>query len=299
MEPVFAPLPRVPDHPALELEVLDRWERERTFERLREQNRGGPRWSLRRRAGDGQQDARRPHGLGPDAEGRLPALQGAARASTSATRTASTARGSGSRSASSASSASTRSGRSRSTGSRSSRASCREVVVWSAAELTRGSHPARPVDGLGQRLLHVQRHEHRVHLAVPEGRARARLALPRPPLDGVVPALRHVDLRARAAGSYVDRGRPVALRPPPAARPAGRVARRLDDDAVDAARPTSPPPSTPTPSTGAARTASGSPRARYPDERSTRRCRGSELVGWRYEGPFDDARRRCAASSTA
>jgi isoleucyl-tRNA synthetase len=42
----FSPLPRVPDHPGLELEVLDRWERERTFERLREANRGGPRFSF-------------------------------------------------------------------------------------------------------------------------------------------------------------------------------------------------------------------------------------------------------------
>src|SRR5881409_3368040 len=43
---VFAPLPDKPDHPALELEVLDRWERDRTFDRLREQNHGGPRWSF-------------------------------------------------------------------------------------------------------------------------------------------------------------------------------------------------------------------------------------------------------------
>ncbi|HLM36923.1 MAG TPA: isoleucine--tRNA ligase [Gaiellaceae bacterium] len=43
---MFTPLPSVPDHPALEREVLERWERERTFERLREQNAGGPRWSF-------------------------------------------------------------------------------------------------------------------------------------------------------------------------------------------------------------------------------------------------------------
>ena len=30
----FQPLPRVPDHVALELEVLETWERERTFEQL-------------------------------------------------------------------------------------------------------------------------------------------------------------------------------------------------------------------------------------------------------------------------
>jgi isoleucyl-tRNA synthetase len=37
---VFQPLPTVPDHPALEVELLERWEREGTFAKLREQNRG-------------------------------------------------------------------------------------------------------------------------------------------------------------------------------------------------------------------------------------------------------------------
>ncbi len=46
MARVFAPLPAVPDHPALERLVLARWEAERTFERLREQNAGGPRFSF-------------------------------------------------------------------------------------------------------------------------------------------------------------------------------------------------------------------------------------------------------------
>ena len=43
---MFDPLPEKPDNNALELEVLDRWERERTFEQLRERNRGGPRFSF-------------------------------------------------------------------------------------------------------------------------------------------------------------------------------------------------------------------------------------------------------------
>jgi isoleucyl-tRNA synthetase len=43
---MFTPLPDKPDHPALELELLEIWERERTFERLRERNRGGPTWSF-------------------------------------------------------------------------------------------------------------------------------------------------------------------------------------------------------------------------------------------------------------
>ncbi|HEY7208447.1 MAG TPA: class I tRNA ligase family protein, partial [Gaiellaceae bacterium] len=46
MPEVFAPLPPTPDHVALEQEVLAWWEDERVFERLREQNRGGPVFSF-------------------------------------------------------------------------------------------------------------------------------------------------------------------------------------------------------------------------------------------------------------
>src|SRR5919109_1862931 len=43
---MFAPLPDKPDHPALEDEILAWWDSERIFDALREQNRGGPRWSF-------------------------------------------------------------------------------------------------------------------------------------------------------------------------------------------------------------------------------------------------------------
>ncbi|HUQ23401.1 MAG TPA: class I tRNA ligase family protein [Gaiellaceae bacterium] len=43
---MFTPLPDKPDHPALELEVLELWDREGTFERLRALNRGGPKYSF-------------------------------------------------------------------------------------------------------------------------------------------------------------------------------------------------------------------------------------------------------------
>jgi len=43
---MLEPLPPKPDHVALELETLERWSRERTFDRLREQNRGNERWSF-------------------------------------------------------------------------------------------------------------------------------------------------------------------------------------------------------------------------------------------------------------
>jgi isoleucyl-tRNA synthetase len=43
---MFTPLSDKPDHPALELELLGVWEREMTFEQLRERNRGGANWSF-------------------------------------------------------------------------------------------------------------------------------------------------------------------------------------------------------------------------------------------------------------
>jgi isoleucyl-tRNA synthetase len=43
---MFRPLPPVPDHPALELEILDLWEETGVFDKLREQNSGGPIWSF-------------------------------------------------------------------------------------------------------------------------------------------------------------------------------------------------------------------------------------------------------------
>jgi isoleucyl-tRNA synthetase len=43
---IFSPLPDKPDHDAIEIGLLDTWEREGTFEKLREQNRGGPRFSF-------------------------------------------------------------------------------------------------------------------------------------------------------------------------------------------------------------------------------------------------------------
>ncbi len=46
MPRIFTTLPDKPDHNALELELLETWERDRTFERLRAQNAGGPRFSF-------------------------------------------------------------------------------------------------------------------------------------------------------------------------------------------------------------------------------------------------------------
>ena len=46
MADTFAGLPDKPDHDALERAILELWEREGTFEKLREQNRDGPRFSF-------------------------------------------------------------------------------------------------------------------------------------------------------------------------------------------------------------------------------------------------------------
>ena len=46
MPKIFTPLPDKPDHDALELAILERWEHEGTFGALREQNAGGPRFSF-------------------------------------------------------------------------------------------------------------------------------------------------------------------------------------------------------------------------------------------------------------
>jgi isoleucyl-tRNA synthetase len=55
----FSPLTAVPDHPDLELAVLERWQEERTFERLRDRNRGGRRFSFM----DGPITANNPAGI--------------------------------------------------------------------------------------------------------------------------------------------------------------------------------------------------------------------------------------------
>jgi isoleucyl-tRNA synthetase len=76
---MFEKLPSVPDHPALERGILELWEREGTFQKLREKNRGGPRFSFM----DGPITANGPagvhHGLGrtlKDAFQRYKAMRG-------------------------------------------------------------------------------------------------------------------------------------------------------------------------------------------------------------------------------
>jgi isoleucyl-tRNA synthetase len=60
MGQAFPSLPRIPDHPGLEHEVLDFWEREGVFNQLRERNRDRPHWSFI----DGPKTANLPSGMG-------------------------------------------------------------------------------------------------------------------------------------------------------------------------------------------------------------------------------------------
>jgi isoleucyl-tRNA synthetase len=59
MPKTFAPLPPVPDHPALEHDVLELWKEEGTFFKLRDRNRGGPRFRFM----DGPITANNPMGV--------------------------------------------------------------------------------------------------------------------------------------------------------------------------------------------------------------------------------------------
>jgi isoleucyl-tRNA synthetase len=56
---VFQPLPKVPDHPEVEKEILAWWEQARIFDKLRERNRGGPTFSFM----DGPITANNPAGV--------------------------------------------------------------------------------------------------------------------------------------------------------------------------------------------------------------------------------------------
>src|SRR5437763_14598190 len=175
---------------------------------------------VHRRPCDGEQVARGPYRVGADAQGRLPALQGPPRLRPAVPERLRLpgAVDRGRRRARARAELEARDRGVRAGGLRAALPRGRRPLVRGA---DRRLEAARPMDGLGQRLLHLQRHEHRVHLEVPQARERARLALRRPPLDRVVPSLRDVALAARAVavGGLPGEVGPVALRPLPAARP--------------------------------------------------------------------------------
>ena len=231
---MFAALPDKPDHDALEQDILDLWAREGTFEALRALNAEGPRFSFI----DGPVTANKALAVHTawgrtlkDVFQRYKALRGYHQRYQNGF---------------DCQGLWIEVGVERELGLNSKR----EIEEFGLAEFAaplpggrrtirgrpdEGVDPARAVDGLGPRLLHVLGYQHRVHLALPRHHRGARLALPRPPRHGVVPSLRHLDLGPRAGGELRRPRRPVPQRALPPPRSPGAGHRHLDHHAVDAA----------------------------------------------------------------
>ena len=166
---------------------------------------------------------------------------------------------------------------------------CRDVVVRSSAALTRGSKRLGQWMDWGNdyftfsdtNIEYIWKFLKLVH-------ERGWL-VHGPPLDRVVPALRHVALAARAdAGRRLPGSRrPVALRALPAARPAG------ESLVVWTTTPWTLPANVaaavhPDEEYGRRENGEWVAVKLFPDDTFVERRRGAELVGWRYRGPFDD-----------
>ena len=186
--------------------MLARWERRaRRSTGSASRTAAAPRWSFI----DGPITANNPMGVaprvGPDAEGRLPALQGDARLRPALPERlrlpGPLGRGRGREVARPELEARDRGVRAR---------RVRRALQGARRRVRRGDHraveAARHVDGLGQRLLHVLGHEHRVHLALPEGGPRARAgstrAIARP--SGARAAARRSRSTSRPARRYQE-----------------------------------------------------------------------------------------------
>ena len=283
---MFASLPDKPDHDALEREILALWERESTFARLRAKNADGPRFSFF----DGPVTANKSLAVHTawgrtlkDVFQRYKALRGYHQRYQNGF---------------DCQGLWIEVGVERELGLNSKREieeyglaefarKCRDVVVRSSQELTQGVDPARPVDGLGQRLLHVLGREHRVHLALPADRPRSRLARDGPSLDRVVPSLRHLDLGPRAPRPLRGPARPLAL------SSAFRCSTaRANGSSCGRRRPWTLPANVaaavnPDADYGLLENGEWVAVALFPDERFTQVVKGAELVGLRYSGPFD------------
>ena len=194
-DPAFAPVPAEPDHVALEHRVLDRWDRDGTFEQLRAKNTGGPTYSFIDGPDHRQQPDGRASRLGAVAEGSLPALPrgaGGGRALPERLRLPGpVGRGRGREGARAQLQARDRGLRARPLRARLPRSRGRVL-----GRPDQAVPPPRHVDGLGAVVLHDDRPQHQLHLGLPQDLPRARLALSRAPPDGLVPALRHVTVTA-------------------------------------------------------------------------------------------------------
>ncbi len=286
MSTTFVPLPDKPDHAALELDVLELWERERTFEQLRGRNRGGPIWSFV----DGPVTANKKLAVHTawgrtlkDAFQRYKAMRGFDQRYQNGF---------------DCQGLWIEVGVERELGLNSKREieeygleefarKCRDVVVWSAQELTRGSKRLGQWMDWGNdyftfsdtNIEYIWRFLRIVHERgwLYSGHRSTEWC----PRCGTSISAHEL------AGSYVDRADPsLFVRLPLRDRPGeslvvwtttpwtlpANVAAAVNPDAEYGRR-----------STGEWVAA-----ARYPDESLAEVVRGSELVGWRYEGPFDE-----------
>ena len=283
---MFASFPDKPDHDALEREVLDLWERESTFATLRALNADGPRFSFVDGPVTANRDVLGVHTAWgrtlKDVFQRYKALRGYHQRYQNGF---------------DCQGLWIEVGVERSLGLNSKREieefglaefarRCREVVVTSSRALTEGSIRLGQWMDWGKdyftfsdtNIEYIWRFLALVH-------ERGWLVR-RPPLDGVVPALRHVDFRARAARALRGSADPsLYVRFP-----------LLDRDGEWIVVWTTTPWTLP-----ANVAAAVNPEADYglledgewvatalfPDERFTKVVKGAELVGLRYRGPFD------------
>jgi isoleucyl-tRNA synthetase len=286
VKPVFAPLPDKPDHPALELEILELWERERTFEQLRELNRGKEKWSFF----DGPVTANKTLAVHTawgrtlkDVFQRYKALRGFDQRYQNGF---------------DCQGLWIEVGVERQLGLNSKReieeygleefaARCREVVVWSADELTKGSIRLGMWMDWGNdyftfsdtNIEYVWRMLKTVH-------ERDWLYLGHRATEWCPRCGTSISAH-ELAGNYVDRADPsLYVRLPLLDRPGESLV-------VWTTTPWTLPANVAAavkPDADYGRRLSGEWVAapRYPDESFDEIVKGSELVGWRYEGPFDD-----------
>ena len=189
-------VPTRPDFVRLEHDILDFWRDDGRLRQAAADDRRPAALPLHRRPDHRQQSDGRPSRLGPHAQGRLHPLQGDARPHLPLPERlrlpGPLGRGRGREGAPVQRQARHRGVRHR---------PLLRGVQGPRREVREGHHrpvdPARPVDGLGEQLLHAPRREHPRDLALPQGVRGARLALRQGPQHAVVPALRHQPVRAR------------------------------------------------------------------------------------------------------
>ena len=239
--------------------MLERWERERTFEALRDANRGGSAVQLPRRADHGQQPDGRPSRLGPHASRTSSSATTPCSATTSATRTASTARACGSRSRSRGSSGLNSKRDIEAYGLDRFARACRERVAMYAGVQTEQSIRLGQWMDWDAVVLHDDRPQHQLHLGLPEAchergwLYRGHRSMPWCPRCGT--SLSQHEL----IDSYKDIDPPVAVRAPAAASGATTSTWWCGRPRPGRCRRTWPPPCGPTPTTPGSRRRPGSP----------------------------------------